>query len=408
MKRTHACAMAIAALFAAGNTVYACDYHLLLGLPEPTGVWPTDPTVAATEIQALDSANDAAITNIIATSAGGLVAPLASPGIDTYITSWMINTNGATGRSTDTTINNVVKSIPANVQQVRYTGTDVYIKATGIPDYNIGPFNGNPNVPANDNATFDIPRNPQPATTHTATGLGAIGVLINGVDVFNMSDAMSYQNLNVWHNNAGVVEAPSFDAAKAHPQQQGVYHNHENPVSLESEIGATSTNPTVIGYAIDGYPIMNDYASLTSGGPVVKMSSSYQLRTYSNNIRGNGGPTVSTQFPDGYFEEDYQYVNNAGLLDQYNGAFIYTPQFPNGTYAYFATTDATNTNAAYPYLLGPQYYGTPSSDDLPGGTITVPADSTLYVVPEPASCALTICGVVLVLCARLRGNRQFA
>src|SRR5256885_15393851 len=92
-----------------------------------------------------------------------------------------------------------------------------------------------------------------------------------------MSDAMSYQNAGVWHNNAGVVEAPSFDAAKAHPQQQGVYHNHEDPISLEAEIGASSANPMVIGYAIDGYPIFNDYASLTSGGPIVKMTSSYQI-----------------------------------------------------------------------------------------------------------------------------------
>jgi hypothetical protein len=277
----------------------------------------------------------------------------------------------------------------------------VYVKATGIPDYNIGPFNGNPNVPANDNATFDIPRNPQPASTHTATGLGAIGVMINGVDVFNMSDAMSYQNLNVWHNNAGVVEAPSFDAAKAHPQQQGVYHNHENPVSLNSEIGATSSNPMVIGYAIDGYPIMNDYASLTPGGAVVKMNSSYQLRTYGSNIRGNGGPNVNAQYPLGEFEEDYQYTAGAGQLDQYNGAFVYTPQFPSGTYAYFATTDVSG-NPAYPYLLGPQYYGTPSSDDLPGGTITVPVDSILYVVPEPTTGAIALLAAMWLWGARTK------
>lgn len=370
-----------AAAMGAVKQADGCAAHWLTGKPEPTGIWPTTASAAESAIMAQDSADDAAITNAIMT-------PAVTPTIDTYVNSWLVNTNGATGRSTNATINSAISTIPANVQQVRYTNTNVYIQATGIPDYNIGPFGNNPNIPSNDNATFDIPRSPHPATgTHTATGLGAIGVLINGVDVFNMSDANSFQNKNVWHNNAGVVEAPSFDAANAHPQQQGVYHNHENPVSLINEIGASSTNPMVIGFAIDGYPILNDYASLTPGGPILKMTSSYQLRTYTNNIRGNGGPNVSPMFPDGYFEEDYQYVAGSGVLDQYNGAFVYTAQFPSGTYAYFATTDDTGA-PAYPYLVGPQYYGVPSSDDTIGGTVIVPADSLVYTVPEPASLSL--------------------
>jgi hypothetical protein len=231
------------------------------------------------------------------------------------------------------------------------------------------------------------------------------------VDVFNVSDGMSYQNQGVWHDNAGVVEASSFDADNAHPQQQGVYHNHEFPVTLEAELGATATSPKVIGYAIDGYPIMNDYASLTPGGPIVKMMSGYELKTYSGNVRGNGGPNVSSTYPDGYFEEDYQYVTQTmpsgeAELDQYNGAFVYTPQFPNGTYAYFATTDATNTTATYPYMVGLDYYGTPSSDDLMGSTITVPSNAVLYVpsVPEPASLAAVAGGMSLSLSRRKRSR----
>jgi hypothetical protein len=350
----------------------------------------------------LQQQNAAAIADAILSPAPSGASPAVSPTIDAYVTSWLLNTTGVTGRSTNSTINAAVNTIPANVQTVAYTSTNAYIQATGIPDYDVGPFNGNPNIPANDHATFDIPRNPQPATgTHTPTGLGAIGVLVNGVDFFNMSDANSYQNKGVWHNNAGVVEAPSFDAANAHPQQQGVYHNHENPVSLEVEIGASSTNPMVIGFAIDGYPIMNGYASLTPGGPIEKLVSGYQLRTYTSNIRGNGGPNVSTQYPAGYFEEDYQYVASQTLpagqyeLDQYNGAFVYTPQFPNGTYAYFATTDSSG-NPAYPYLVGPSYYGTPSTDDLPGSTVVVPPDAIIYT-PEPASAAaLAMLSLMLV------------
>jgi hypothetical protein len=382
-------AVVAAIVFLASQRAEACLYHLLRGMPEPTGSWPANLSTsqAISMLQAQDAAEAASFS-----PADSSFSPAGSgsPTIDAYVTGWDINTTGLKGKSTNTTINAAVDTISANVQEVAYTSTNVYIKATGIPDYNIGPFGNDPNKPANDNATFDIPRNPSPATTHTATGLGAIGVLVNGVDVFNMSDGNTYNNAGVWHNNAGYVEASSFDANNAHPQQQGVYHNHEFPVTLESEIGATATNPMVIGYAIDGYPILNDYASLTSGGPIVKMMSGYELKTYTNNVRGNGGPNVSSTYPDGYFEEDYQYVANQVLpsgeseLDQYNLAFVYTPQFPNGTYAYFATTDATNTTATYPYMLGPDYYGTPSSDDL-GSTVTVPADAVVYVAPEPSS-----------------------
>ena len=39
-----------------------------------------------------------------------------------------------------------------------------------------------------------------------------------------------------------------------------------------------------------------------------------------------------------------------------NSRFCVTPEYPNGTYAYFVTID-DNLNPAYPYTPGPYYYG---------------------------------------------------
>ena len=36
--------------------------------------------------------------------------------------------------------------------------------------------------------------------------------------------------------------------------------------------------------------------------------------------------------------------------------FVQRPEYPNGTYAYFATVDA-NWNSAYPYIVGPTFFG---------------------------------------------------
>ena len=41
---------------------------------------------------------------------------------------------------------------------------------------------------------------------------------------------------------------------------------------------------------------------------------------------------------DGAFIADYEYSENSGDLDQCNGIKINTPEFPDGTYAYFLTS----------------------------------------------------------------------
>lgn len=43
-------------------------------------------------------------------------------------------------------------------------------------------------------------------------------------------------------------------------------------------------------------------------------------------------------------------------MDVHNGRFCVTPDYPNGTYCYYATVDS-NHNSAYPYVVGPTYYG---------------------------------------------------
>ena len=53
-------------------------------------------------------------------------------------------------------------------------------------------------------------------------------------------------------------------------------------------------------------------------------------------------------FTAGFFAEDYQYTNT-GDLDEYNGRFAKTAEFPNGVYAYYATISSSN-NPEFPYL----------------------------------------------------------
>lgn len=281
------------------------------------------------------------------------------------IYSWILNTNGDVGYN----------NIPSNIQQVQYSSDYVYVSATCIPGYDIGPWAGNPNIPANQNFVFKITRHPVVNTgTPVNTGLGHIGVWTNGVSVFNPKDAMSYNNQNIWHQNAIIVEGPSFDDCLGHPAPNGEYHHHLNPTCLYND-SITNVHSPIIGFAFDGFPIYGAfaYADINGTGGIKRMQSSYHKRNISTrttlpdgSTAGSAGPIVSGNFPLGYYIEDFEFLQGSGDLDIHNGRFCVTPDYPLGQYCYFVTLDS-NLVAEYPYIIGPSYYGTvPSGNTGPG------------------------------------------
>tara|TARA_R100001594_G_scaffold439_2_gene1654 strand:+ start:3602 stop:17350 length:13749 start_codon:yes stop_codon:yes gene_type:complete len=135
------------------------------------------------------------------------------------------------------------------------------------------------------------------------------------------------------------------------------------------EVPSTEHSP-IIGWAYDGNPIYGPYGYTTkSGGIVTQMKTGYSLSLKS------GRPPVSL-FPAGFFVEDYTYkeVSDETILDENNGRFCITPQFPEGTYAYFATindgaVDGSGPFVGYkrptfPYLIGDNYRSIPNDFNL--------------------------------------------
>ena len=79
--------------------------------------------------------------------------------------------------------------------------------------------------------------------------------------------------------------------------------------------------------------------------------------------------SIQFSFPAGSFIEDFEYQEGLGNLDRFNGRYCVTPDYPNGTYAYFATQDSSG-NPVYPYFVGQNFYG---SLDITGlNQLTVP------------------------------------
>jgi hypothetical protein len=334
---------------------------------------------------------------------------------------WLQNTTGMGTYYTSGNYTAVSNSILYNCQLVQYNTTDVYVTTKGIPAYPTGPFlDGNPSQASNQNAIFKIPRNPvQNTGTLTTTTAGNIGIFRNGVALFDYRDGVSWRSStnseaggpiggmgdNVWNRDAIVAERNGFDCAKGHPAM-GNYHHHQNPTVFDTDISVISTicnlydsdglytinsaaHSPLLGFAYDGFPIYGAYGYLNTNGTggIVRMKSSYQLRNitvrthYANGTNVTDGPAVSSTYPLGRYREDYEYVahpSNPDYLDDHNGRFCITPEYPSGTYAYFCTVDA-NHNSAYPYVVGPTFYGT----KVVAKVTSVPAGTTTYSAPLP-------------------------
>ena len=137
-----------------------------------------------------------------------------------------------------------------------------------------------------------------------------------------------------------------------------------NDLNLLNNAEQPSLNHSpIIGWAYDGNPIYGPYGYDRKDGGVARiMRSGYSLKTSREN-----GPPIS-DFPLGFFIEDYEFLGN-GDLDENNGRYCITPDYPNGTFAYFATINPNENETSgtfknfrspvFPYLIGDNYAAKP-------------------------------------------------
>jgi len=253
-----------------------------------------------------------------------------------------------------------------------YDNQYVYINTTSVPDH----FYNTTNVVAQ-NLVYQIPRFPSVPEVKVPTPLGAIGVAVNGVSIFNPSSAATERLGGVEYTVNAVYshEELGIDDGSGHPQEDGIYHYHSDPKFMYNK--DSEVHSPILGYAFDGFPIYGPYGyRATNDKTIVLVKSSYRLKTT---------PRADGSMPTGRYNEDYEYVEGLGDLDENNGRFVQTPEHPQGTYAYFIAVEADaegELKEAYPYIVGPNYHGTPL---LPNGNGTMPqsgninATATAYI-----------------------------
>ncbi len=228
--------------------------------------------------------------------------------------------------------------------------------ANGIPDHAVGTFPNanNPNAISAQSVAASYTLSPTLTTTATTLGgpAGAGGYLLNGVKIDpgtagscdnSGSSCTLIGNSGSWSLEALTQSYFNFgtDSNNAHVQPGGAYHYHGMPEGFITKLGKGTSTMSLIGWAADGFPIYARYGYSTAG------DATSALKVIRGSYRTKAAPDANrpstSLYAMGTFKQDWEYVAGLGDLDECNGRTGVTPEFPGGTYHYYATDN-------YPYL----------------------------------------------------------
>ena len=213
------------------------------------------------------------------------------------------------------------------------------------------------------------------------TGLGAkLRAVVTGgqiTDVIVVDGGLQYQQ-----DNVDIKITPPGSGAKLETRTRGLTVNSfvrygdealiETNNKLEYSIVGYSTqigNDTfgdtgsqhspIIGWSYDGNPIYGPYGFSNFddiNSPVRILKTGYTLDT-SNIVNRPLG------FSNGFFIDDFKF-DNSGDLDEYNGRYCRTPEYPNGIYAYFVGITTNSLLPKFPYFIGNSYRSNPITENF--------------------------------------------
>jgi hypothetical protein len=244
------------------------------------------------------------------------------------------------------------------------SSTQRSLTGNGVPDHDVGTFPSANNPSSIKSLTVNaaMPLTPALASS-TTTNVHVIGYAFNSVKMDPATAATcavsgstvtctADGNTGTWNIEAmgQTYMNLGLDSSNAHVQPDGSYHYHGMPEGYLTKLGKGATM-TLVGFALDGFPIYAryGYSTATSASSAIKVvTSSYKLKT----TPSSGRPSTST-YPMGLFTQDYEYSAGSGDLDECNGRFGVTPEFPNGIYHYYITD-------TWPYM-GRCLKGTPTT-----------------------------------------------
>lgn len=224
-------------------------------------------------------------------------------------------------------------------------GSTRTLTANGLPDHEVGTFPNpeNPNAISAQTVEVDFPLSPELAS-ETGTPTMTVAYCLNGVKFEvgtagtcnDEGDCDAIGNGGTWSMEAVGENSFDFgnDESHGHVQPTGAYHYHGIPEGYLAKLG-DGPAVTMVGWAVDGFPIYARYGfadAMDAESGVTDVVGSYVLKETPD----TGRPAVDV-YPLGAFTQDWEYAEGTGDLDECNGRFGVTPEFPDGIYHYYLT-----------------------------------------------------------------------
>ena len=194
---------------------------------------------------------------------------------------------------------------------------------------------------------------------------GTVAMSVNGAPIFGPEEGPGGDAVALHFDYFNEDRQPIvLGWCTGHSAGQGGYHYHydANCVYWEPEPGETmedydsskiksDEHSPIIGWAFDGYPIYGMYGYNDDQTSLKAITSSYGIeRTQEGGDQGYNGI------------DDWNYIDGSGDLDECNGRFGPTPEYPEGIYHYVSTplsgspTMVTDTNGQTVGMIGFPYF----------------------------------------------------
>ena len=184
-------------------------------------------------------------TNFSAANGG---AQVVGPWVDTASSTWdgakKVAVSGSVGwpaASYKVSVSGSQRTIAANDLPINGQTTGIFPIQAADKAY---AYDRNPNTISAQTVALNLPVTPAAATTPGCVPGGMIGVLQDGVVLFDALDGEG--------RDAAAHE--TLDSCEGHPEKTGEYHHHNIPTCIMDKYKSPSSS-TLVGYAADGYGI---------------------------------------------------------------------------------------------------------------------------------------------------------
>ena len=276
---------------------------------------------------------------------------------------------------------------------VSFDDDSIIVESNGIPTFEF--VSTTPNGLRGQNFEWEIPRFPQPADELTQISLlGTVAITTAGLPIYGPNEAQ------IPHPYGDPYINGILDYCHGHTGGQADYHFHFAPTCVIEAPDGTEEHYNIIGFALDGYPIIAHYKGIhdQTGDEAFGWQevSGYEPNAdYKEEVIVGGAN--STYAWDNY---NYEAKRKGRTLDECNGRALGKVELASGAtldetsffgfdYGYFVT-------AEFPYFLA-KYHGTPNAaggggGDQPGGGGVIRVTPGSGLVGERLTVTVTLNG----------------